>query len=325
MPTDLKTLSPEYATLWDTMEIVRDAAVIEKTVQKIIAFKSKYAAIEAATNVPWYVIGIMDMREGGGGCCTHLHNGDSLKKRTVNEPKNRPTTSAGPFTWQESAIDALQLKRYDKITAWTVEQMAWCFERYNGFGYRAKDKDIPSPYLWGGTNHQAPGKYIADHVFSKTVLDPQIGCMPLLKRIAELEEIELVSAQGATSDPTESSPASNRKAEKKPVIKQISDAVKDNKEVVTTVVVGTGAAGAKVAKDAATTPDAPQAKPAITERTAKAIEDAKRVQGQVNEGIDMAKWAGGFFSFKTGVPIGFVGIGLGALLVGAVAYKKMRA
>ena len=306
MANDLKTLSPEYATLWDTMEITRDHAVIEKTAKRIIAFKAKYEAIEAATNVPWYVVGIMDMREAGGGCCKHLHNGDPLTAPTVQVPANRPS-GKGPFTWQDSAIDALKIKKFDKITAWTVEQMAFCFEKYNGFGYRAKDKNIPSPYLWGGTNHQAPGKYIADHVFSKTVMDPQIGCMPLLKQIAEMEGVELVSAYGATSDPTESSPASNRKAEPKPVATQIIEAVKDNPGLVTIATAGTGGAvaatnGPKAPEHQETAPSAPapsspapQAKQIDpkkiidTGKEYKAIaEDAK---GLATYGVEAVKWA----------------------------------
>jgi len=206
-----EAVSREFATLWDCMEITRDHAVMEKTVNRIIACRAAYEEVERLTGVPWYVVGIMDMREGGGGARKHLHNGDSLKRPTVQVPAKRPP-GKGPFTFCQSACDALQIKGLDKLTDWSVERMAYEFERYNGFGYR-QYRGIRSPYLWGGTNHQEKGKYIADGKYSKAVMDSQHGCMPLLKLIAEKAGITLKSMYGATPDPTEPSPASNSKAE----------------------------------------------------------------------------------------------------------------
>lgn len=210
MTPSFAALSREYATLWDTMEITRDEAQMAKTVDRIIAHRASYEEVERHTRVPWYVVGIMDMREGGGGARTHLHNGDSLSRPTRQVPVNRPP-GAGPFTFCQSACDALRIKGYDKVTDWTIERMAYCFERFNGFGYRSKK--MPSPYLWGGTNHQQPGKYIRDHVFSRAVMDPQHGCMPLLKIICERCAITIPSMHGATPVASEPSSASNSKAE----------------------------------------------------------------------------------------------------------------
>jgi len=209
------TIAREYATLWDTMEITRDGSAMERTVSRIIAFRSAYEDVQRMTNVPWYVVGIMDMREGGGGACKHLHNGDSLKRPTRQVPANRPQ-GQGPFTFLQSACDALQIKGLDKITEWTIERMAYEFERYNRFGYRQYRK-IVSPYLWGGTNHQQKGKYVADGVYSNAVMDPQHGCMPLLKLIAEKCEIAIPSQFGAKPGP-ETTPASNVPAVEPPVV-----------------------------------------------------------------------------------------------------------
>lgn len=202
-------LAREYATLWDTMEITRDQSVMAKTVDRIIAFRAAYEEVEKATGVPWYVVGIMDMREGGGGACRHLHNGDSLKRPTVQVPAHRPP-GQGPFTFFQSACDALKIKNLDKITEWNVERMAYEFERYNGFGYRQYRK-IVSPYLWGGTNHQQRGKYVADGKYSTAVMDPQHGCMPLLYLIAKECSI-LIPSQFRAKPGPESTPASNAKA-----------------------------------------------------------------------------------------------------------------
>ena len=81
--------------------------------------------------------------------------GSKYKTRLV--PKGR-----GPFsTWEEAAIDALKIKRYPP--EWDIAHIAYAFEKFNGFGYRSKG--IPSPYLWGGSNIQRPGKYVRDGVY----------------------------------------------------------------------------------------------------------------------------------------------------------------
>lgn len=205
-----EAISREFATLWDSMEITRDETVMRKTVERILSCRPAYEEVEKLTGVPWYVIGIMDMREGGGGARKHLHNGDSLKRPTVQVPAKRPP-GPGPFTFCQSACDALAIKGLDKLRDWSVERMAYEFERFNGFGYR-QYRGIRSPYLWGGSNHQERGKYIADGKYSKAVMDPQHGCMPLLKIIADECQLELRSMYGATPDAMPS-PASNAKAE----------------------------------------------------------------------------------------------------------------
>ena len=210
-PPKFESIAREFASLWDCMEITRDEAVMERTVDRIIACRAAYEEVEKLTGVPWYVVGIMDMREGGGGARKHLHNGDSLKRRTVQVPANRPP-GVGPFTFCQSACDALQIKGLDKLKDWSVERMAYELERYNGFGYRLY-RGIRSPYLWGGTNHQERGKYVADGKYSSAVMDPQHGCMPLLKLISDKCGITIRSMYGATPDPTMPSPASNAKAE----------------------------------------------------------------------------------------------------------------
>lgn len=223
-PPKFETIAREYASLWDCMEITRDLAVMERTADRIIACRAAYEEAERLTGVPWYVIGIMDMREGGGGARKHLHNGDSLKRQTVQVPPNRPPGN-GPFTFTQSAVDCLcAVKGWDKISDWTIERMAYVFETMNGWGYRwgpvtgkgvrrVRHPSMRSPYLWGGTNHQERGKYIRDHVFDPGTEDVQHGCMPLLSVIIDKCDIKIRSMYGATPDPTMPSPASNAKAE----------------------------------------------------------------------------------------------------------------
>ena len=60
--------------------------------------------------------------------------------------------------------------------------MADFAERYNGLGYR--NKGLPSPYVWAGTDKYTSGKYVADGVFDPNYVDQQLGVMLMIKSIA---------------------------------------------------------------------------------------------------------------------------------------------
>lgn len=154
--------------------------------KKVLSGKSKYQEVEAATGVPWWVIGALHGRESSCNFKTHLHNGDPLTKRTTHVPANRPKSGSPPFTWEESAIDALTLKGLEKIKDWPIERVCYEAERYNGWGYRGKGKSN-SPYLWAGTSNYTSGKYVADHVYSASAVDQQSGVMAVLKVLSDLD------------------------------------------------------------------------------------------------------------------------------------------
>jgi lysozyme family protein len=52
-------------------------------------------------------------------------------------------------------------------------------------GYRLRG--IPSPYSFGGTTVQKPGKFIRDHAFSSTTMDPQLGTLAIVEKLFELD------------------------------------------------------------------------------------------------------------------------------------------
>ncbi|HEV7734395.1 MAG TPA: hypothetical protein VGR62_19635 [Candidatus Binatia bacterium] len=135
--------------------------------------------------VPWPFIGVVHSMEASLRFTTHLHNGDSLKARTVQVPKGYPKGGAPPFTWEFSATDALRLKRLDAWSEWTLAGMLYKLEEYNGFGYRQYHPDVLSPYLWGFSNHHTAGKYVADGTWSSTAKTKQCGAAVLLRRMAE--------------------------------------------------------------------------------------------------------------------------------------------
>lgn len=186
-----------YTDLWARMDITPSRYnLVARQAERISANKDRYAAIQVLTNVPWYVIGLMHLRESNLNFATHLHNGDPLTKRTTHVPAGRPIKGVPPFTFEESAVDALLQKGYNTITDWSIERIAFVLERYNGFGYVSRG--INSPYLWASTNNYTRGKYIRDGVFSASTIDTQLGTMAILKVILEKESIEPVPTKSHT-------------------------------------------------------------------------------------------------------------------------------
>lgn len=177
----------EYTHLWATMDINKGRVDdFQQAANTILKGKEIYLSIQETTNVPWDMIGLIHYRESNCNFNTHLHNGDSLRKRTVNVPSGRPKTGNPPFQFTESAIDALQYDGLDKITNWSIELRAYFLERYNGFGYR--NKGINSPYLWAGTDNYINGKFYADGKYSSTIIDKQLGCMGILFTLFDLDK-----------------------------------------------------------------------------------------------------------------------------------------
>lgn len=172
-------MTPDYQELWNTM-IINDPLLVEKTAKKVYSFKDRYQNVVEGTLLPWEVVGCIHYREGGLDFKTHLHNGDSLAHRTVNVPMHRPAEGEPPFTWEESARDALfTLKKLDQETDWSITSILSHLERYNGTGYIKYHPDVLSPYIWSGTIHYKVGKYTSDGHFDPAKVDKQLGCAPL--------------------------------------------------------------------------------------------------------------------------------------------------
>lgn len=183
-----EALREEYAALWNSVEPRASKATdVTATAKKIIFKKARYRAVEEATGVPWYVVGIIHAMEAGCNFGCHLHNGDPLTDRTVQIPAGRPKIGTAPFSWKDSAIDALTMHDLDKVGEWSIERICYELERYNGFGYRTYHASVLSPYLWSGTSHYSRGKYVADGQWSATAVSGQSGAIAILKQITELD------------------------------------------------------------------------------------------------------------------------------------------
>jgi lysozyme family protein len=150
---------------------------------KITKGKERYDAVvlSLANGMPYWFVAIIHLMEGGGKFSTHLHNGDPLTARTKNVPKGRPLKGQPPFSWEESAIDALTYMKYDKVTDWSVQNCLDLFERYNGMGY--KKRGVPSPYLWSYTQFYDKGKYAFDGKYDKNLVSKQPGVVALMKAL----------------------------------------------------------------------------------------------------------------------------------------------
>jgi lysozyme family protein len=194
-------LKSEYAALWDEMTIPDAArAAISKSVRRMLKAKARHEKVASASSVPWHVIALVHMMEASLRFDRHLHNGDPLTARTVRKPAGRPPHGAPPFSWEDSAIDALGMKNLSAVSNWTVEQFAYQMERYNGFGYRTRAKPpIPSPYLWSFSNHYRKGKFIKDGVYDPNAVSKQIGAMPLLQELAAQANLTLPREQNEPS------------------------------------------------------------------------------------------------------------------------------
>lgn len=188
MRPTFESLRNEYSHLYQSMEVRNDRLQsIDKIVQRLLANKPRYEAVMQATTVPWFVIAALHEREASGNFKCHLHNGDPLTARTRHVPSGRPPPpTKPPFTWEQSAIDALELDGLSKVENWSVERACYEIELYNGFGYRRHN--IHSPYLWSFSNHYSTGKYIADGKWSESALDAQCGVMPLIDRMMAADQ-----------------------------------------------------------------------------------------------------------------------------------------
>jgi len=184
-------LNKEYEDLFATCTInsARQKDV-EKIRDKIIANKSRYQAVEDTTGVPWYVISVVHSLEGSLNFKTHLHNGDPLTAKTIHVPKGRPL-GMPPFTWEESAKDALEFDNLTNVNKWTLPVILFKLEGFNGFGYRIRHPEVLTPYLWSFSNHYAKGKFVKDGKFDPDVVSKQCGAAVILKLMVSEGNIEI--------------------------------------------------------------------------------------------------------------------------------------
>lgn len=179
----------EYQTLWDTCEVDSSRqGIVEIMANSAFANRARYQAVASPLEIPWHFIAVVHSMESGQNFRKHLHNGDSLTARTVNVPSERPVVGDPPFTWEQSAADALVLKGLRSVSDWSRGAFLFQLERYNGFGYRLFHPETLSPYLWSFTNHYSSGKYVSDGKWDPSAISKQVGACAILKTLETLND-----------------------------------------------------------------------------------------------------------------------------------------
>lgn len=275
-------LEDEYADLLKTaVSTQRMAGAAKATARKIMAGKERYQAVGRTTGVPWIAIALVHAMESGCRWTTHLHNGDSLKRRTRQVPRGRPRTGSPPFTWEESAIDAIRYDGLDKVETWTLERLCYELEKYNGWGYRKYHPTVLSPYLWSGTSHYVRGKYVADGRWSSRAVSGQTGAIAILKQVEALDVEVLADFKPKDIEEIEAEPIEELTPESYAPARQPDP-------VPVSAKVGVGAGGAVAISTAASQ----MIPPAPPETITKGVENVTAWQGIGQTASAFAQFAG---------------------------------
>jgi lysozyme family protein len=185
-----EALEPEYTAQIARAHIRPECEhLLDATGRRLLHDKAVYLRIAEASGVPAAGLMALSEREMSGNLHCYLGNGQRLAKRTTIVPIDR-----GPFPdtidgFIAGALDALHLDGLDQVAktseGWSLPRFAYESELWNGFGYRLRR--ILSPYVFGGTTVQKPGKFIRDHAFSPTMMDPQLGTIAIVEKLFELD------------------------------------------------------------------------------------------------------------------------------------------
>ena len=182
MKHPFSVLQPEYSRLLSSMRITKVAAV-NATAKRLMKNLDQYRPVTKATGIPEVFIAASFEREASSNFSRSPAQGDPWNRVSTHVPAGR-----GPFkNWYAAALDAYALNGLDKVGKgkWTWELACYYGEIFNGMGYR--NKGLRSPYLWGGSNLQQLGKYVADGKFDSRHYDSQLGIIPMMKAMVALD------------------------------------------------------------------------------------------------------------------------------------------
>ena len=180
-------LAGEYNQLLPLMRVRPECeSLLDQVVDRLLGFQGAgdYAAVSALTGVPEIWMASSFEREASSDFRLSPAQGDPWNKISVHVPAKR-----GPFaSWAAAAEDAYHLDGLDAIGApnWSWARACFEGELFNGFGYR-DFHHMHSPYLWGGSNIQQPGKYVGDGKFDPDEMDPQLGIVPMMVRLVQIK------------------------------------------------------------------------------------------------------------------------------------------
>ena len=124
--------------------------------------------------VPWAMVGVIHGVNAASTLLAIFTTADTLTNRTKHVPAGQPQTGTPPYSWENSAMDALTREGLNTVTDWSIPNMLYLLEKYNGFGYRRMGR--PTPYLWSFSKLYEKGKYVADRSFRPR------GCIKAMRR-----------------------------------------------------------------------------------------------------------------------------------------------
>jgi len=190
-----ETVKGEYRRLFETAKVrSKYDSNVRWYISKLLTEKNQDRWNQVAKELccPWYFVAIIHAMEAGFNFRSHLHNGDSLRRRTRHVPRNRPPVWNPPNNWQSSAVDALQFDGFSDATDWSLERTLYRWEGYNG--WRSRRNGINTPYLWSFSNHYAKGKFVADNVWDPNAVSKQCGAAVMLRILVDKRIVELPTA-----------------------------------------------------------------------------------------------------------------------------------
>jgi lysozyme family protein len=192
----------QYQNLFTTC-VINPArlGVVTSIISRILPNQARYQSVAGPLGIPWFFVALIHNMEASLNFNCHLHNGDPLTARTVHVPAGRPTSGQPPFTWEQSATDALTLEGFAGQTDWSLPAILYRLEKYNGFGYRNRTPPIMTPYLWSFSNQYTAGKFVADGKFDPNAVSTQCGAAVILFQMGQIGAVNLTSASVPTPTP----------------------------------------------------------------------------------------------------------------------------
>ena len=154
---------------------------VRRVMSEVVLNQARYTSVGNAVGMPWFIIAAIHNLESNLRFDCHLYNGDPLSDRTVHVPQGLPKEGDPPFTWEESAVDALAGTRIFHPRVWGIGEILDFLERYNGLGYR--ERGMNSPYLWSFTDQYVSGLFTSDGVYDQKAVSNQVGAAALIKEL----------------------------------------------------------------------------------------------------------------------------------------------
>ena len=181
-------LESEYVRLLSTMRVTRVAEVNATAVRLLGYINQHYRRIaaEQPRMPPAVWLACVGEREAGAAIFSrYFGNGDRLDRPTTDVPRNRGAFT-GPNAFEDGLRDSIVYDHMDSPDpAWTMAGACYRGEAWNGFGPRAHGKH--TGYLFAGTTVYTGGKYTSDNHWDPNAIDEQLGIVPVMLRLFELE------------------------------------------------------------------------------------------------------------------------------------------